>query len=65
MRKNISYAICFLAIFIFNASATFAESYNFSGKIIDESSDEPIYGALVELIVDGVRIQTITSDEFG
>ena len=65
VSKNISYAICFLAIFILNASDTFAESYNFSGRIIDEYSDEPIYGALIEVIVDGVRTKTITSDEFG
>ncbi len=58
-------AVSFITIFLLGIAPSFAVDYSFSGKIIDDASDKPIYGALIELIINDVRIQTISSDESG
>ena len=65
MKKKIHYAIYFFAILLVQNSPTLADDHIFSGKIIDKASEKPIFGALVELIINDVRTQTISSDESG
>ncbi|MEE3234571.1 MAG: TonB-dependent receptor [Candidatus Latescibacterota bacterium] len=50
---------------LFGVTCAIAAQEEFSGKIIDSTSQRPIFGALIEFIIDEERKYSVTSNDLG